>query len=125
MAPQACVSFLACSLSETFSCFQVAASYCSSRERVCGEGLQGEAESLGEHMIQHSSQPSEKRILTVPALIKCGVLPGNLRVVGLFSTFFTKKASISSWVTTQSGMGERFGSASQLSALFSMPLPAF
>ena len=83
--------------------------------RVC-------AWSLGEGMTQHSSRPLG--ILTAPALIKCGRLPGNPGAGGdFFPTYFTKKSSISSWLTTREGVGDKLGSASRLSPFF-FPIPA-
>ena len=83
--------------------------------RVC-------AWSLGEGMTQHSNHPLG--ILTALALIKCGRLPGNPGAGGdVFPTYFTKKPSISSWLTTQEGVGDKLGSASRLSPFF-FPIPA-
>ena len=83
--------------------------------RVC-------AWSLGEGMMQHSGRPLG--ILTAPALIKCGRLPGNPGAGGdFFSTYFTKKPSISSWLTTWDGVGDKLGSTRQLSPFF-FPIPA-
>lgn len=65
------------------------------------------------------------RILTATPLIKCGMLLGNLRVVGLFSTYFTKKPSISSWLTTQGGVGDKLGFTTGWLSLFFTSLPAF
>lgn len=96
--------------------FQVAASSCSpTRAYLWGETAQGETTSCEpgrEHMTQHSSQPPEDSHCS--CFNKMWHVASQPESLGAFFSLLYQKSSISSWLTTQGGVGDKLGFASRL-----------